>query len=121
VRHQGRTPGLLALADGTIFRGAAVGAPGLARGEVVFNTAMTGYQEIVTDPSYHQQIVTLTAAHVGVTGTNADDEQGDGPQLAGLVVRDLPRLASSWRARASLSEYLQRPGSWRSPRSTRAG
>ena len=110
MRHQDRQPGLLALADGTIFRGVAVGAPGLSCGEVVFNTAMTGYQEIVTDPSYNRQIVTLTAAHVGVTGTNPDDEQGDGPQLAGLVVRDLPRRVSSWRSREPLSTYLQRAG-----------
>lgn len=110
MRHLHGTPGLLALADGSIFRGTAVGAVGRACGEVVFNTAMTGYQEIVTDPSYHRQIVTLTAAHVGVVGVNPDDEEGPGPQLAGLVVRDLPRVASSWRSRESLGEYLTRAG-----------
>ena len=108
MQHLHGTPGLLALADGTLFRGTAVGAAGRACGEVVFNTAMTGYQEIVTDPSYHRQIVTLTAAHVGVVGVNPDDEQGPGPQLAGLVVRDLPRAASSWRASEPLGGYLAR-------------
>ena len=104
------TPGLLALADGTVFRGVAVGAPGRACGEVVFNTAMTGYQEILTDPSYHQQIVTLTASHVGVVGTNPDDAESDRPRAAGLVVRDLPRRASSWRSREPLPTYLARHG-----------
>jgi carbamoyl-phosphate synthase small subunit len=103
-------PGLLALADGTVFRGRALGAEGRACGEVVFNTAMTGYQEVVTDPSYHQQIVTLTAAHVGVVGTNPDDEEGRGPQVAGLVVRDAPRSWSSWRGREDLGAYLRRAG-----------
>lgn len=110
MRHLHGTPGLLALADGSLFRGTAVGAPGRACGEVVFNTAMTGYQEIVTDPSYHRQIVTLTAAHVGVVGVNPGDEEGEGPQLAGLVVRDLPRVASSWRSREPLDTYLARAG-----------
>ena len=104
------SPGLLALADGTIFRGLGVGAVGRSVGEVVFNTAMTGYQEIVTDPSYHRQIVTLTAPHVGVVGTNDDDAESDGPRLAGLVVRDLPRRASSWRSREPLGAYLERHG-----------
>ncbi|WAS99371.1 glutamine-hydrolyzing carbamoyl-phosphate synthase small subunit [Nannocystis punicea] len=104
------TPGLLALADGTLFRGRALGAEGRTCGEVVFNTAMTGYQEVVTDPSYHQQIVTLTAAHVGVVGVNPDDEEGRGPQVAGLVVRDAPRLFASWRGRESLAAYLRRTG-----------
>ncbi|MCY1057455.1 glutamine-hydrolyzing carbamoyl-phosphate synthase small subunit [Nannocystis sp. SCPEA4] len=104
------TPGLLALADGTLFRGRALGAHGRTCGEVVFNTAMTGYQEVVTDPSYHQQIVTLTAAHVGVVGVNPDDEEGRGPQVAGLVVRDAPRMFASWRGRESLDAYLQRAG-----------
>jgi carbamoyl-phosphate synthase small subunit len=104
------TPGLLALADGTVFRGVAVGAPGRACGEVVFNTAMTGYQEILTDPSYHQQIVTLTASHVGVVGTNPLDAEASRPFAAGLVVRDLPRRASSWRSREPLPQYLARAG-----------
>ena len=103
-------PGLLALADGTTFRGVGVGATGHAVGEVVFNTAMTGYQEILTDPSYHQQIVTLTTAHVGNTGVNPEDDEGGGPQVAGLIVRDLPRLASSWRMREPLGAWLARHG-----------
>ena len=102
------TPALLALADGTIFRGEAVGATGATTGEVVFNTAMTGYQEILTDPSYAQQIVTLTAPHIGNTGCNAPDEESVKVQAAGLVVRDLPRLASSWRSVESLPDYLKR-------------
>ena len=110
MRHLHGTPGLLALADGSIFRGAAVGASGRACGEVVFNTAMTGYQEIVSDPSYHRQIVTLTAAHVGVVGTNPEDEQASGPQVAGLVLRSLSRVASSWRSREPLGAYLLRAG-----------
>ncbi len=109
--HDGdTTPGLLALADGTIFRGVAVGAPGRAVGEVVFNTAMTGYQEILTDPSYHQQLVTLTASHVGVVGTNPLDAEAERPRAAGLIVRDLPRRASSWRSRQPLPDYLARAG-----------
>ena len=104
------SPGLLALADGTVFRGVAVGAAGRSVGEVVFNTAMTGYQEIVTDPSYHRQIVTLTAPHVGIVGTNPEDAESPGPQVAGLVVRDLPRRASSWRSREPLGAYLERAG-----------
>ncbi len=103
-----RTPGLLALADGTVLSGMGIGAAGVTVGEVVFNTAMTGYQEILSDPSYHQQIVTLTASHVGNTGINSDDEEGAGPQVAGLVVRDVPRLASSWRKTESLEKYLSR-------------
>lgn len=104
------SPGLLALADGTIFRGVAVGAAGRSVGELVFNTAMTGYQEIVTDPSYHRQIVTLTAPHVGIVGTNQSDAESSGPQVAGLVVRDLPRRASSWRSQLPLGAYLERAG-----------
>ena len=102
--------GLLALADGTILRGTAVGATGRACGEVVFNTAMTGYQEIVTDPSYHRQIVTLTAAHVGIYGTNPQDEESPAPRVAGLVVRDVPRSPSSWRSSEPLPAYLARHG-----------
>ena len=98
---------VLALADGTIFRGRSIGAAGSAVGEVVFNTAMTGYQEILTDPSYCRQIVTLTYPHIGNTGTTRED--GESPQVyaSGLVIRDLPRRYSSWRAEQGLSEYLQ--------------
>ncbi|HKT42590.1 MAG TPA: glutamine-hydrolyzing carbamoyl-phosphate synthase small subunit [Rhodanobacteraceae bacterium] len=102
------TPALLALADGTLFHGEAVGAAGATVGEVVFNTAMTGYQEILTDPSYAQQIVTLTAPHVGNTGCNAPDEESVNVQAAGLIVRDVPRLASNWRSTESLPDYLKR-------------
>jgi carbamoyl-phosphate synthase small subunit len=101
------TPALLALADGTLFHGEAVGASGATVGEVVFNTAMTGYQEILTDPSYAQQIVTLTAPHVGNTGCNVPDGESVKVQAAGLIVRDVPRLASSWRSTESLPDYLK--------------
>ncbi|MCA9516855.1 MAG: glutamine-hydrolyzing carbamoyl-phosphate synthase small subunit [Myxococcales bacterium] len=104
------TPGLLALADGTLYRGVSVGASGYAVGEVVFNTAMTGYQEVLSDPSYHQQIVTLTVSHVGNTGANPDDDEAAAPQCAGLIVRDVPRRTSSWRATESLPDYLARSG-----------
>jgi carbamoyl-phosphate synthase small subunit len=110
LRGSGRPPGILALADGSVLRGVGVGAPGVSVGEVVFNTALTGYQEILSDPSYHQQIVTLTAAHVGNTGINAEDDEAAGPQVAGLIVRDLPRSSSSWRKRESLERYLVRHG-----------
>jgi len=102
------TPALLALADGTLFHGEAVGALGSTVGEVVFNTAMTGYQEILTDASYAQQIVTLTAPHIGNTGCNAPDEESVKVQAAGLIVRNVPRLASSWRSAESLPDYLKR-------------
>jgi len=104
------TPALLALADGTLFHGEAVGAVGATVGEVVFNTAMTGYQEILTDASYAQQIVTLTAPHIGNTGCNPPDEESGRVQAAGLIVRDVPRLASNWRSAESLPEYLRRQG-----------
>ncbi|HEX9181761.1 MAG TPA: glutamine-hydrolyzing carbamoyl-phosphate synthase small subunit [Burkholderiales bacterium] len=97
---------VLVLADGTVFRGRSVGAPGISAGEVVFNTAMTGYQEILTDPSYCGQIVTLTYPHIGNTGVNAEDEESGRVYAAGLVVRDVPALLSSWRAQQSLSQYL---------------
>lgn len=97
---------VLALADGTIFRGTAIGAEGLSVGEVVFNTALTGYQEILTDPSYARQIVTLTYPHIGNTGVNAEDEESDTIWAAGLVIRDLPLLASNFRSEASLDDYL---------------
>ena len=101
-------PAVLALADGTVFRGRSIGAPGAAVGEVVFNTAMTGYQEILTDPSYCGQIVTLTYPHIGNTGANREDEEAGRIFAAGLVIRDLPTRASSWRVEWSLSEYLER-------------
>ncbi|MGH8746296.1 MAG: glutamine-hydrolyzing carbamoyl-phosphate synthase small subunit, partial [Burkholderiales bacterium] len=103
-------PAALVLADGTVFRGRAIGAMGLSVGEVVFNTAMTGYQEILTDPSYCRQIVTLTYPHVGNTGTNPEDDESDRVFAAGLVVRDVPALHSSWRSRQSLGEYLRSRG-----------
>ncbi len=103
-------PALLALADGSVFRGHAVGAIGQTVGEVVFNTAMTGYQEILTDPSYARQIVTLTYPHIGNTGINTQDGESAQVQAAGLVVRDVPRVASNWRSSESLTEYLQRCG-----------
>ena len=98
---------LLALADGTVFRGRAIGAIGHAVGEAVFNTSMTGYQEILTDPSYSGQIVTLTYPHVGNVGVNPEDAESRKPFAAGLVIRDLPRRASSWRAAGNLTDYLR--------------
>jgi len=96
----------LVLADGTVFRGRSIGAHGLSAGEVVFNTAMTGYQEILTDPSYCRQIVTLTYPHIGNTGVNQEDEEAAKCHAAGLVVRDLPLLLSSWRSQTDLKSYL---------------
>ena len=104
------TPAVLALEDGTVFRGISVGAAGTATGEVVFNTAMTGYQEILTDPSYSRQIVTLTYPHIGNTGTNPEDLESGDVHAAGLVIRNLPLLHSSWRATESLHEFLVRSG-----------
>jgi carbamoyl-phosphate synthase small subunit len=100
------SPALLVLADGTIFRGTSVGAAGLTSGEVVFNTAITGYQEILTDPSYCRQIVTLTHPHIGNTGTNAEDMESAKVFAAGLVVRDVPARVSSWRAQGGLTDFL---------------
>jgi len=100
------TPAILALADGTVFRGRAIGALGHAVGEVVFNTAMTGYQEILTDPSYAGQIVTLTYPHIGNVGVNPEDAESSRPFAAGLVIRDLPRTMSNWRATGDLGTYL---------------
>ena len=97
----------LVLADGTIFHGRSIGARGAAVGEVVFNTAITGYQEILTDPSYCRQIVTLTYPHIGNTGVNDEDQESDRVHAAGLVIRDLPRRHSSWRAQGDLSSYLK--------------
>ena len=101
---------ILALADGSVFRGRAIGADGIRCGELVFNTAMTGYQEILTDPSYAGQIVTLTYPHIGNTGVNALDVESGSLQAAGLVVRDAPATYSSWRASGSLSDYLRAHG-----------
>ncbi|MCK6264827.1 glutamine-hydrolyzing carbamoyl-phosphate synthase small subunit [Vibrio sp. ZSDE26] len=98
---------LLVLEDGTVFHGESIGADGSAVGEVVFNTSMTGYQEILTDPSYSQQIVTLTYPHIGNTGTNSEDEESSAIHAQGLVIRDLPLLASNFRNERSLSDYLK--------------
>ena len=101
-------PAVLALADGTIFRGQSIGAKGNTTGEVVFNTALTGYQEILTDPSYARQIVTLTCPHIGNTGTTPEDLESPQIYAAGLIIRDLPILPSSWRANESLPDFLER-------------
>ena len=98
---------LLVLADGSVFKGTAIGAQGSSVGEVVFNTSMTGYQEILTDPSYAQQIVTLTYPHIGNTGTNSEDVESDKVWATGLVIRDLPLIASNFRNTLSLSDYLK--------------
>ena len=103
-------PAVLGLEDGTVFRGRSIGAPGETVGEVVFNTAMSGYQEILTDPSYARQIVTLTYPHIGNTGTNPEDYESDRVYAAGLIIRDLPPRASSYRRDESLPEFLQREG-----------
>jgi len=101
---------VLVLADGTVFQGRSIGAHGSSAGEVVFNTAITGYQEILTDPSYCRQIVTLTHPHIGNTGVNEEDEESRAVFVAGLVVRDVPSLYSNWRAQEGLQEYLARNG-----------
>jgi len=103
-------PAILALADGTVFRGYAIGAEGITSGEVVFNTAMTGYQEILTDPSYCRQIVTLTYPHIGNVGCNAEDFESRANFAAGLVIRDLPIRPESWRLQDSLPDYLKKHG-----------
>ncbi|MEH6602379.1 MAG: glutamine-hydrolyzing carbamoyl-phosphate synthase small subunit [Halomonas aquamarina] len=100
-------PAILALEDGSVFHGTAIGADGVTSGEVVFNTAMTGYQEILTDPSYTRQIVTLTYPHIGNTGINSEDVESASIAAAGLVIRDLPLLASSFRSEQTLSDYLK--------------
>ena len=100
------TPAVLALADGTIFRGTSVGADGQTIGEVVFNTAMTGYQEILTDPSYCRQIVTLTYPHIGNTGTNSEDMESDQIHASGLIIRDSSMVNSSWRNERSFTDFL---------------
>ena len=103
-------PALLALADGSLFHGRSIGAEGSRVGEVVFNTALTGYQEILTDPSYARQLVTLTYPHIGNTGCNAADAESDRVHAAGLIVRDVPMLSSNWREEEDLPQYLARQG-----------
>ena len=105
-----RVPAILVLKDGTVFRGTSIGAEGLSAGEVVFNTAITGYQEILTDPSYCRQIVTLTYPHIGNTGANPVDVESERVYAAGLVIRDLPLLSSNWRKQWTLSDYLKQHG-----------
>jgi carbamoyl-phosphate synthase small subunit len=105
-----KKPALLALEDGSLFRGESIGADGQTQGEVVFNTAMTGYQEILSDPSYCQQIITLTYPHIGNVGTNRGDEEADRIHASGLVVRDYPRMASNWRNQQPLDQYLHQRG-----------
>ncbi len=104
------TPALLALADGSLFSGVSIGGDGISSGEVVFNTAMTGYQEILTDPSYARQLVTLTYPHIGNTGCTDVDNESDRVQAAGLIIRDLPLRASNWRSTESLGDCLSRNG-----------
>jgi hypothetical protein len=103
-----KTPAVLVLADGSVFRGCAIGAEGQTCGEVVFNTAMTGYQEILTDPSYAGQVVTLTYPHIGNVGANPEDAESRSVYAAGLIIRDLPLVASNWRKEEDLSTYLRR-------------
>lgn len=103
-------PAVLVLEDGSVFRGLSIGAETQSVGEVVFNTALSGYQEILTDPSYRRQLVTLTYPHIGNVGINPEDEESPAIQAAGLVIRDLPRLASNWRQRERLDDYLIRQG-----------
>jgi carbamoyl-phosphate synthase small subunit len=105
-----RKPALLALEDGSVFRGESIGADGHAQGEVVFNTSITGYQEILTDPSYCQQIITLTYPHIGNVGTNRGDAEAARLHASGLVVRDCPRVASNWRSQQPLDQYLRARG-----------
>ena len=102
------TPAILALENGRVFRGEAIGAMGSVVGEVVFNTAMSGYQEILTDPSYAKQIVTLTYPHIGNTGCNSEDEESSSVWAQGLIIRDLPLVASNYRSQEDLSHYLKR-------------
>ena len=99
-------PAILVLADGSVFRGSAVGAMGQTVGEVVFNTAMTGYQEILTDPSYAEQMVTLTYPHIGNVGVNAQDRESEQVWAAGLIIREMSPIVSNWRSESSLQDYL---------------
>ena len=100
-------PAVLVLEDGTIFRGLSIGASGTTVGEVVFNTAMTGYQEILTDPSYCRQLVTLTYPHIGNTGTNSDDMESGQVHASGLIIRDSSMVASNWRSERSFTDFLR--------------
>ena len=100
-------PAILALEYGSIFKGIAIGSEGSSTGEVVFNTSMTGYQEILTDPSYAQQIITLTYPHIGNTGINVEDSESEKIWASGLVIRDLPLLSSNWRQEQTLDEFLK--------------
>ena len=102
-----RRPALLCTADGEVFRGRAVGSDGVTTGEAVFNTSMSGYQEIITDPSYSGQVVVMTSPHIGNYGVNADDDQSDSPAVSGFVVRSLSRRDSNWRSSGTISEYLK--------------
>ena len=99
-------PAILALQDGTVFEGSSIGIDGITSGEVVFNTSMTGYQEILTDPSYCRQIITLTYPHIGNTGINSEDEEATRIHASGLIIRDLPLLSSNWRSQGNLQDYL---------------
>ena len=101
------SPAVLALEDGSVFKGKALGMQGVTSGEVVFNTAMTGYQEILTDPSYARQIVTLTYPHIGSTGVNKEDNESERVWASGLVIRNLPLMVSSWRSESNLDEFLK--------------
>ena len=103
-----KTPAVLVLADGSVFRGCSIGYEAQTTGEVVFNTAMTGYQEILTDPSYAGQIVTLTYPHIGNVGANPEDAESRSVYAAGLIIRDLPLVASNWRHKEDLATYLKR-------------
>ena len=97
---------LLALEDGSVFRGRAIGVEGISVGEVVFNTSITGYQEILSDPSYNQQLITLTYPHIGNVGTNIDDQESGSVFANGLIVRDIPKQHSNWRSSSSIEDYL---------------
>ena len=107
MKYQARKKALVLLADGTIFYGKSIGIEGTSTGEICFNTGMTGYQEILTDPSYAEQIITLTYPHIGNYGTNSEDEENDTIWAKGLVIRDLPLLASNFRSEQDLSSYLK--------------
>ena len=110
MKNENGEMAILVLADGTVFSGRSIGAEGFSVGEVVFNTAITGYQEILTDPSYAKQIVTLTHPHIGNVGTNEEDEESENIWASGLVIRDLPKLASNYRSQQSLNDYLESKG-----------
>jgi carbamoyl-phosphate synthase small subunit len=110
-------PAVLALEDGSVFRGRAFGADATIAGECVFNTSMTGYQEIITDPSYFGQIVTMTAVQIGNYGINAEDAEASVPKCSGFVVRELSPVVSNWRSQMSLDEYLKKYGA-RSPKNS---